>query len=59
MSDQSLLQQKEYQYGFHDEDVSVYKTKQGLTKEIVKEISAIKQEPQWMIDFRLKSYDAF
>ncbi len=59
MSDQSLLQQKEYQYGFHDEDVSVYKTKQGLTKEIVKEISAIKQEPQWMLDFRLKAYDAF
>ena len=51
--------QDDYQYGFHDEDVSVFKTKKGLTRETVIEISTIKKEPQWMLDFRLKAYDAF
>ena len=36
----------EYQYGFHDQDVSVYKTKQGLRKETVIEISHMKKEPK-------------
>jgi Fe-S cluster assembly protein SufB len=31
----------------------------GLTEDIVKEISALKGEPQWMRDYRLASYDAF
>lgn len=54
-----LKTQDDYQYGFHDEDVSVFKTKKGLTRETVIEISTIKKEPQWMLDFRLKAYDAF
>ncbi len=49
----------EYQYGFHDQDVSIYKTKKGINKEIVEEISKIKKEPQWLLDFRLKSYESF
>ena len=51
--------QDEYQYGFHDQDVSVYKTDKGLTRETVMDISRIKNEPQWMLDFRLKAYDTF
>ena len=49
----------EYQYGFIDKDVSVFRTKKGLTKEIVEEISRMKDEPQWMLDFRLKSLELF
>ena len=30
-----------------------------LTKEVVKQISEIKKEPSWMLDFRLTSLDAF
>ena len=30
-----------------------------LTKEVVKEISNIKKEPKWMLDFRLTSLDTF
>ena len=30
-----------------------------LTKEVVEKISSIKGEPEWMLDFRLKSLDAF
>ena len=33
--------------------------KRGLTKEIVEEISRMKNEPQWMLDFRLKSLEHF
>lgn len=49
----------DYQYGFHDKDVSVFRTKRGLTREIVEEISRMKEEPQWMLDFRLKSLEQF
>ncbi|CAM3359121.1 MULTISPECIES: Fe-S cluster assembly protein SufB [Brevibacillus] len=50
---------QDYQYGFHDKDVSVFRTKKGLTREIVEEISKIKEEPEWMLEFRLKSLDIF
>ncbi|MDF9866846.1 Fe-S cluster assembly protein SufB [Bacilli bacterium PM5-3] len=49
----------EYEFGFHDKDVSVYKTEIGLTKETVIEISKLKNEPEWMLEFRLKAYDHF
>ena len=35
----------EYQYGFSDKDVSIFKTEKGLTKEIVETISKRKEEP--------------
>ena len=49
----------DYKYGFHDEDVSVFRSDRGLTEEIVREISNMKGEPQWMLDFRLKSLKHF
>ena len=49
----------EYAYGFNDGDVSVYKTKVGLNEAVIREISKIKKEPDWMLDFRLKSYQYF
>lgn len=48
-----------YEYGFADKDTSVFKTKKGLTRDTIIQISTIKKEPQWMLDFRLKSYEAF
>ncbi len=49
----------EYKYGFVDRDVSIFRSKRGLTREIVEEISRMKEEPQWMLDFRLKSLEIF
>ncbi|EUJ31614.1 Fe-S cluster assembly protein SufB [Listeria cornellensis] len=49
----------EYKYGFHDKDTSVFRSERGLTEDIVREISSIKEEPQWMLDFRLKSLEQF
>ncbi|TML11960.1 MAG: Fe-S cluster assembly protein SufB [Actinobacteria bacterium] len=48
-----------YALGWHDEVVSVFTPKRGLNADIVKEISGIKNEPQWMLDFRLKSLRHF
>ena len=60
MSDSKNLDLKnEYEYGFHDEDVSVYKTEKGLNEETVRMISKIKNEPEWMLDLRLKAYHSF
>lgn len=53
------LPDTEYKYGFHDEDVSVYNTGKGLNEEIVTLISQKKHEPEWMLEYRLKAYEAF
>ncbi|WP_339729993.1 Fe-S cluster assembly protein SufB [uncultured Gimesia sp.] len=50
----------EYQYGFHDPtDKYVFTGKKGLNAEVVAQISEMKNEPAWMRDFRLKSYEIF
>ena len=46
-------------YAFQDPDVSVFKNKEGLDEEVVRQISAMKGEPEWMLDYRLKSLDHF
>ena len=49
----------EYKYGFKDKDVSIVKTEKGLNENVIREISRLKNEPEWMLEFRLKSYKAF
>ncbi len=49
----------DYQFGFHDPDQSVFRARKGLDREIVEQISAIKGEPAWMRDIRLKAFDIF
>jgi Fe-S cluster assembly protein SufB len=49
----------EYQYGFRDEEDYVFKSGRGLTRATVEEISAMKNEPDWMRDFRLKALEHF
>ncbi|MBP7355865.1 MAG: Fe-S cluster assembly protein SufB, partial [Longilinea sp.] len=51
----------DYQYGFSDPDTSVFKTRRGLDSDVVRQISALKGEPEWMLEFRLRAlehYDA-
>ena len=50
---------QEYQFGFHDEVAYLAETEAGLTRATVEEISAIKDEPEWMLQFRLRAYDHF
>ncbi|MDF0480136.1 Fe-S cluster assembly protein SufB [Vagococcus sp. PNs007] len=53
------IELEEYRYGFHDDVESVFETGKGLSEDIVREISKVKEEPEWMLDFRLKSLAAF
>ena len=50
---------EEYRYGFSDPETAVYKSRKGLDEAVVRKISAMKQEPQWMLDFRLKALEHF
>jgi Fe-S cluster assembly protein SufB len=50
-----LEELNDYQYGFSDPDVSVFKTHKGLDEDVVRQISAMKGESEWMLDFRLKA----
>lgn len=49
----------DYSFGFSMPEVSTHKSKRGLTKKTVEDISHIKNEPAWMKEFRLKSYVIF
>lgn len=48
-----------YQYGFYDNVKPVYSIPPGLSDLVVKEISHIKQEPNWMLVRRLQALKAF
>jgi Fe-S cluster assembly protein SufB len=49
----------EYKYGFKDPDTYVFQSKRGLDREVVEQISFMKGEPQWMLEFRLKALEHF
>ncbi len=46
-------------YDFKDPEQYVYKSRKGLSKQVVEEISGLKGEPDWMRQFRLKSLEIF
>jgi Fe-S cluster assembly protein SufB len=50
---------EEYKYGFRDEHKAIFQSGKGLTEEIVRTISEMKGEPEWMLKFRLKSLEQF
>ena len=45
----------DYKYDFVDEVKPVFRTQKGLSEDIVRQISARKEEPEWMLNFRLKA----
>lgn len=46
-------------YGFKKPERYVYRSKKGLRREVIEEITAIKNEPPWMRTFRLRAYEYF
>jgi len=50
---------QEYQYGFHDPENYVFKSGKGLNRGVVEELSRMKGEPDWMLEFRLRSLEIF
>ena len=49
----------EYQYGFSDPETFVFLSRKGLDEEVVRQISSMKGEPEWMLNFRLKALKHF
>lgn len=49
----------DYKYGFSDNVQYTYQAHPGLNANVVRELSSIKGEPQWMLDFRLKALEIF
>ena len=59
MENKDKLPSEDYKYGFKNEDVSILNTGKGLNEDVVRAISKLKNEPEWMLEFRLKALKAF
>lgn len=53
------MKKDDYKYGFNDGEIGFLKFAKGLSAEIVEGISKIKNEPKWLLEFRLKAYKQF
>ncbi|MGM9970404.1 MAG: Fe-S cluster assembly protein SufB [Anaeroplasma sp.] len=49
----------DYKYGFTTDAKTVLTSGKGLNRDVIKFISKAKNEPDWMLEFRLNAYDAF
>ncbi|MGH8952100.1 MAG: Fe-S cluster assembly protein SufB, partial [Acidimicrobiia bacterium] len=48
-----------YQLGWRDEIEYAFTPRKGLDEDVIREMSAMKKEPEWMLEFRLKAYQRF
>ncbi|HML51007.1 MAG TPA: Fe-S cluster assembly protein SufB [Propionicimonas sp.] len=48
-----------YQYGWHDPDKAGASAQRGLSEDVVRYISGLKNEPEWMLELRLKALKMF
>ncbi len=46
-------------YDFKDPETYKVRTPKGLSRDIIRQISALKHEPAWMLDYRLRAYEHF
>ena len=59
-NNQEIFQsQDDYQYGFYDENTTLFSTGKGITRDTVITISKLKGEPDWVLEYRLKAFEAF
>ena len=49
----------EYKYGFHDPENATIRFDKGLSEQVVRDISALKNEPEWMTEIRVKAFQHF
>src|SRR3954453_18452138 len=65
MTDQIVTQEEhlaalgKYEYGWADSDAAGASAQRGLSEAVVRDISAKKNEPEWMLDLRLKGLRFF
>jgi Fe-S cluster assembly protein SufB len=53
------LDLNDYKYHFITKDNPVFKSEKGLSEDVVRKISAHKEEPEWMLDYRLRALEIF
>ena len=54
-----LVADQREQFAFHDDIAYLRETKRGLTRATVEEISGFKNEPDWMLQYRLRAFEHF
>lgn len=71
MADLELLEQTEHEimravnqdyaqkYGFADREDYIFKAERGLDEQVIRHMSRLKGEPEWMLELRLKAYHHF
>ena len=57
--DETIASLGHYEFGWHDADAAGATAKRGLSEDVVRGISALKSEPEWMLKLRLKSLKLF
>ena len=48
-----------YQLGWRDDIEYAFTPGKGLDEDVIRDMSAMKKEPEWMLDFQLKAYQRF
>lgn len=48
-----------YKHGFKTDSKAVYTSPKGLSEEVIRNLSEMKGEPEWMLEFRLKAYEIY
>ena len=48
-----------YSLGWSDPEKNVFKPEKGLNEDIIRKMSEIKEEPEWMLEYRLDAYKKF
>ncbi len=59
MAQKSVINEDYSKYDFKDPEEFIFRSQRGLSRSTVIEISKMKNEPEWMLNFRLKAYDYF
>ena len=59
MSEQAHEAVGDYRYGFHDPEQATIRFDKGLSEQVVRDISELKNEPEWMTEIRVKAYHHF
>lgn len=59
MKDEARDAVGDYRYGFHDPENATIRFDSGLNEEVVRRISEIKEEPEWMTEMRVKAFHHF
>lgn len=59
MSNKKEFLEQEYKYDFKDDVKEIFNTGKGLNEDVVRAISKAKNEPEWMLELRLRAYSAF